>query len=73
MGLDFNTVLFALIFVCFALFFVPWTPPLPLALAALVLAILGFIHFGWAWQLMLPLLISAIFFMFWWAQRKRSR
>ena len=73
MSLDLNTVLFVLIFVCFALFLVPWTPPLLLALASLVLAIMGFIRFGWAWQLLLLLLISAIFFMFWWAQRKRAR
>jgi hypothetical protein len=73
MSLDLNTGLFVVVFVYFALYFIPWSPPLPLALAALVLAVLGFIRFGWAWQLLLLLLISAIFFMFWWAQRKHSR
>ena len=73
MNFDLSTALFIITFICVALFFVPWAPPLALAISTLALAIVGFIYFGWAWQLLLLLLISAIHFTFWWALRQRSR
>ena len=72
MSVDLTTVLFSVAFLCLALLFVPSVPPLILATATLTLAILCFIQFGWAWQLLLLLLFTAIFFTFWWALRKRS-
>ena len=73
MSLVLANILHITAFVCIALLFVGlFLPILVSAIAALILAIIGFILVGWAWQLRLLLLISAIFFMFWWAGRQRS-
>jgi membrane protein implicated in regulation of membrane protease activity len=73
MNIDQTNILNIATFVCVVILTVGlWLPTLVVAIAALILAILGFIFIGWAWQLLLLLLISVINFMFWWAGRRRS-